>query len=492
MTAVVPSTEVETRPIEITAAMNKRTLIVTAVVVGLGLAFAAGSWFGGRTGPATRATAGTATLYTCPMHPSYRADRPGDCPLCGMRLVPVAAGGTGSSADPPLSAQPGVVRVDADKQQVIGVRIDEVPPASAAHLTLRVPGRVAVDEQRSYRLIAAVDGWVRTLGPNPPGSFVRKDEVLATYYAQNLIGSAQTLVFAVQTNQQANTGDATVGYQRQPTQLSLQVAIDSLRALGMSEKQIQELQQTHVAPAEIRVYSPADGFVIARGLSPEQRFDKGMELYRISDIRHVWVLAQVLEKDRDFLKPGTRAAVLYHGRRLEARMSDSLPQFDAETRTLETRFELDNPDNVLRPDMFVDVEIEADMPVAVTVPADAIVDSGLSKTVFVDRGHGYFEPRRVETGWRVGDRVQVTRGLMPGERIVISGTFLIDSESRMKTAAMAMAGPVTKDPVCGMDVDQQQASTAGRTADYQGKPYFFCSEDCKHQFETSPGRYVHK
>jgi multidrug efflux pump subunit AcrA (membrane-fusion protein)/YHS domain-containing protein len=173
-------------------------------------------------------------------------------------------------------------------------------------------------------------------------------------------------------------------------------------------------------------------------------------------------------------------------------MSDSLPQFDPETRTLKTRFELDNPGNVLRPDMYVDVEIQAEMPEAVTVPADAIVDSGLRKIVFVDRGNGHFEPRRVETGWRVGDRVQVSKGLMAGERIVISGTFLIDSESRMKTAAMGMLGAPATDVVCGMDVDPKKATSAGRTAVHEGETYYFCSDECKQKFAKEPAKYVAK
>ena len=113
-------------------------------------------------------------------------------------------------------------------------------------------------------------------------------------------------------------------------------------------------------------------------------------------------------------------------------MSDALPQFDAQSRTLKTRFELDNPGFVLQPDMFVDVELNVDMPPAITVPADAVFDSGLRKTVFVDRGSGNFEARRVETGWRLGGRVEIVRGLMEGERVVAAANFLLDSESRMQ------------------------------------------------------------
>lgn len=463
----------------------KKPAVILLALLGVGIVFIAGSWWGRArpTTPTSQRTQQRPASYTCPMHPDYRSDHAGDCPMCGMRLEPVRA------ADDDGAGTRGLVRINAERQQIIGVRVDEVRPASASRLTLRIPGRVAVDDQRVYRITAAVDGWIRQLGQNPAGSFVKKKQVLATYYAQNLISAAQTYVFALQTNAQAQSGDATIGYQRGSTTLSLLVALDSLRALGMNEFQIEEITKTRVAPSEVRVYSPINGFVIARGVSPEQRFDKGTEMYRISDISYVWVMAEVFEKDSSFLKPGTRATVLYEGRRLEARMSNALPQFDPQTRTLKTRFELDNPGDVLRPDMFVDVELHAEMPTAVTVPSDAVVDSGLRKTVYVDRGNGYFEPRRIETGWRMGDRVQITKGLMAGERVVISANFLLDSESRMKSAAMGLTNPET-DPVCGMDVDRDAAKNAGRTAAHRDATYYFCSEDCKRKFQAAPGDYV--
>jgi YHS domain-containing protein len=109
--------------------------------------------------------------------------------------------------------------------------------------------------------------------------------------------------------------------------------------------------------------------------------------------------------------------------------------------------------------------------------------------VFVDRGGGYFEPRRVETGWRIDDRIEVVKGLMPGERIVLSGNFLLDSESRMKMAAMGISQP-DSDQVCGMDVDQGKARTAGREILYHGQAYYFCSDECKKRFEAAPATYV--
>jgi membrane fusion protein, copper/silver efflux system len=137
--------------------------------------------------------------------------------------------------------------------------------------------------------------------------------------------------------------------------------------------------------------------------------------------------------------------------------------------------------------MFVDVEMPVQLPAAVTVPVDAVLDAGRRNIVYVDRGNGMFEPRPVETGWRFGDRIAITKGLDPGERIVVSGNFLIDSESRMKlTAATPVAA--AKDPVCGMDVDPAKAGTL--TGKYKGTTYYFCSDSCKRKFEAKPESYV--
>jgi membrane fusion protein, copper/silver efflux system len=171
-------------------------------------------------------------------------------------------------------------------------------------------------------------------------------------------------------------------------------------------------------------------------------------------------------------------------------MSGALPQFDAQSRTLKTRFELDNRDHSLQPDMFVDVELDVEMPPAITVPADAVFDSGLRKTVFVDRGNGNFEPRKVETGWRFGDQVEITKGVMAGERIVVSGTFLIDSESRMKAAAQGNVGAAATDPVCGMQVDERRATAAGLKAEHQGGAYYFCADQCKKRFGANPSAFL--
>ena len=140
--------------------------------------------------------------------------------------------------------------------------------------------------------------------------------------------------------------------------------------------------------------------------------------------------------------------------------------------------------------MIVDVEIQVTMPSTLVVPADAVLQNGTGNIVFVDLGNGYFEPRPVSTGWRDGDQLEVVDGLKPGERIVVSGSFLLDSETRMKAAANGEAQDAHKDPVCGMDVDESKAKAEGKTVIYEGKTYSFCSEDCKQKFTKDPGKYL--
>jgi Cu(I)/Ag(I) efflux system membrane fusion protein len=219
---------------------------------------------------------------------------------------------------------------------------------------------------------------------------------------------------------------------------SLQQAIDRLLTIGMSRVQIEELARTRRVPATIQVSAPDDGFVIARDISIGQKFERGDELYRIADLRRVWILADVFGRDVEYVQPGMAAEISLpgRGRSIRARVSgDVLPQFDQASQSLKVRLEADNPHYVLRPDMSVDVELRVDVPPSVAVPVDAVIDSGVRKIVFVERSAGVFEPREVETGWRFGDRVEIVKGLSEGDRIVVSGTFLLDSESRIRQIA---------------------------------------------------------
>jgi len=470
--------------------MRTPARVVLGIVLAAGF-FAAGYLANRPHGPAAASeSARPAPSYACPMHPQYTSDRQGDCPICGMRLEPVRAGGSPGGAAPSGHDAPGGVVVDASRQQLLGVRTDEVRRSASSHV-LRVPGRVAVDAQRLHRIIAAVDGWILDLGDNTVGRSVKKHQFLASYYTPNLLYSERLFLLSIPAGGSLppQTRDFSQASVRTAGSANPEFPIDTLRALGMSDLQIEEIQRTRTASPHVGIYAPASGFVLERNISPGQRFDKGTELYRIADISRMWLWTDIFEKDRQFVKPGAEAVAIYQGRRFKARMSDALPQFDTQSRTLKTRFEIDNPGFVLQPDMFVDVELDVDMPPAITVPADAVFDSGLRKTVFVDRGNGSFEARRVETGWRLGGRVEVVRGLMEGERVVAAANFLLDSESRMNAVSAGVFDAET-DPVCGMEVDRKRAEAAGRTAVHAGTTYYFCADECKRKFEAAPEAYL--
>ncbi len=294
--------------------------------------------------------------------------------------------------------------------------------------------------------------------------------------------------------------------------------------LGTGETQLAELANRGVYVTRIDMRSPVDGLVLSRSISPRQKIDRGAECFRIADLSRIWVEADIYDTEAQYIQPGMRALVSLpgQGKYYAARVSKVPPRFDAATRTLKVRLEMNNLEIMFRPDMFVDVEFLIGLPESTTVPSGTVIDSGQRKTVYVVTGEGIFEPREVVTGWQLSDRVEIVEGLKPGEKIVVSGNFLIDSESRMKLAAAGLmtdkaekplggqappssstpkpqktlqtmqkeaTEPVVKDPVCGMTVDQEQAEAAGLTVELQGKTHFFCSEDCKEQFARDPRRY---
>jgi membrane fusion protein, copper/silver efflux system len=338
---------------------------------------------------------------------------------------------------------PARVNLSGDKQQLIGVRSSQVEKVSETR-TLRVLGRVAPDEARVYKLNAGIDGFIREVSPATTGSAVKKDQLLATFSAPNSIQIIQQyiLVLGAQDRVKQAITERSVEAQAGPLANSnYQQRSNQLQNLGMSVVQMVEIARTREVPESIKILAPADGFVLARNVSPGLKFDRGAEWYRIADLSRVWIVADVFRTDARYVSPGTRARVSLPdvNQTVAARVTEVLPQFDAATRTLKVRLEADNPGYVLRPDMFVDVEVSVTLPATIAVPVDAVIDSGLARTVFVDRGDGSFEARPVETGWRFGDRVEIVKGLSAGERIVVTGTFLLDSESRMRSVPGAPA-----------------------------------------------------
>ena len=383
----------------------------------------------------------TVLYYVDPMHPSYKSEAPGVAPDCGMALVPVYAGEPGADAGDIAGARggaDGAVRLGPDARRLIGIDVRTAEEAESA-VDLRLYGRVAADETRSYRVDIGTEGYIRDVAAVTTGAVVRKDQWLATFAAPELRAPLQAFVVALEiADRSAKAGESPA--QSDAAEAALQLSVDRLMTFGVTRAQIDEIRRTRRAPQDVRILSPIDGIVLSRNVSAGQKVDRGDELYRIADLSRVWILADVAGPEAQQLHPDmwARVTVPKLGRTLRARVTRAArPQFDAATQSVTLRLEADNPDDLLRPDMFVDVDVPVTLPRAVTVPADAVLDSGRGKIVYVERGDGLFEPRPVQTGWRFNGRVEIASGLTAGERVVVAGAFLLDSESRMRSGAAA-------------------------------------------------------
>jgi len=372
-----------------------------------------------------------------PMHPAYRSDKPGTAPDCGMALEPVYAEEASHSLLPPEDSTPKTLQIDPAAEQLYGIRLAKVE-RDTGQGTIRVFGRVAPDQTLIYRVNLGTDGFVKDTHDDAVGNHVTKDQHLATVYSPEFLSVAGGYLSAnertpggMNPSKDNTASSTTLGA------TSAQARADRLRNLGMSDSQIMEISMDHKIPENVYVVSPADGFILSRNISPGVRFERYMDMYTIADLSRVWVLAEVFGMDLKAFRPGAKARVTLQstGETFNARVSNALPEVDPTTHVLIARLELNNPGFKLRPDMFVNVELPASLPAGLTVPEDAVIDSGLSKRVYVETSAGHFEAREVETGWRLKDRVQIVKGLREGESVVAAGTFLVDSESRLQAVA---------------------------------------------------------
>jgi membrane fusion protein, copper/silver efflux system len=472
-------------------AKSMKRLHYAVIVFLIAAAFLAGVWYSRRGDSSSAANGGRKILYWHdPMHPAYKSDKPGIAPDCGMQLEPVYDGADNAAAGDlaKLSPPPGTVRISPEKQQLMGVKMGVVEKTSWTGM-LRVPGRVAVDENRIQRIVTTSEGWIIQVVGATTGSIIQKDQLMGTLYSREFLGAEQGYIFSLNSlDRFKQSGNESP---EQIAQATSQVRSneDTLHGLGMSDIQIREIAKSRKATREIDIRSPMTGFVLSRNVSPNQRFDRATELYRLADLNCVWILADVIGRDANFIRPGMMAqATLVDGDRMyRAKVSDVPPQFDSVSRTLKIRLDVDNPQYTLRPDMFVDVEFPIKRSDVITVPTESVLDSGLHKTVFVDRGDGHFAPRQVKTGWRSGGRVEILEGLTQGDQIVVSGAFLMDSESRLQLAAADLPQDPAIDPVCRMGVDPRKPGT--KKSVLAARTYYFCSDLCKEKFDKNPEFY---
>ena len=389
--------------------------------------------------------------YVDPMHPSYHSDKPGIAPDCGMALEPVY---DGDDLAAKLQLPAGGVSISPEKQQLIGVRVETVARNSGSRL-IRTTGKVEADDNRVYRLTAGTEGWVQSLENNPAGAIVKKNELLATFYSRELRNAQQAYLGSLTTLERLRGVNHEMDDSNHASDASLRINEEQLRSLGMGDSQIKALARTREVTHDITLTSPVDGVVLSRDLSPGQRFDRGTEFYRIADLSKVWIIADIYGDEAQWYRPGAKVRVTVRelGKTLYATVGKTPPLFDPASRTLSLRLEADNPGFQLRPNMFVDLEFSTPAPPGLAVPAEAVLDSGLQKIVYVETSDGVFEPKPVQIGTAYSSRVTITRGLNEGDRVVTSGNFLVDSESRMRSSALVSSSSTR-------DVSQEASQVA--------------------------------
>jgi multidrug efflux pump subunit AcrA (membrane-fusion protein) len=388
---------------------------------------------GGR--PAVKSAASAkATLYRCPMHPSYTSDRPGECPICGMTLERVIETGPGAGAG--ASDVPGLVPVTIGLERVqrIGVRTAvamRMPLGEDAQLT----GFVAPDESRLRRVQLRVSGWVRSLVASRTGEVVHAGQPLLTLYSPELYQSEREYLIELSAGPAAA---AHPGHDGGSHEAGARAAgRERLTLFGVPEDEIARLERERTAVEQLVLRAPVTGTVLERNVMEGQYVGPDTPLLTLAELSRVWVLADVYEMDVTRVHVGDPVRFVADGlpgRTFAGRIEFIAPVVSSETRTVRARIALENGDGALKPGMFGRVEIGAHGAAVLTVPSEAVVRTGREDYVFIARAGGRFEPRLVTPGASVGDLVQILHGLAAGDTVVASASFLIDSESRLKAA----------------------------------------------------------
>jgi multidrug efflux pump subunit AcrA (membrane-fusion protein) len=382
--------------------------------------------------PAAGAQAGHADHpeYTCPMHPEFvTTDPKARCPECGMKLVPrepdagAAAGGGVAGLAP--------VELTTDRIQLSGMRTAIATRETLAPV-IRTAGFVAADEKRLVSVTTRVTGWIESLGSAETGKLVGKGEVLATLYSPDLVNAQQVFLNALRWSEGPTLQQRPSGVTDLERDARARLAV-----LGVSPQDIDAVAQAGKPLPSMNVRAPARGHITRRAAVQGLYVSPGTELFQIADLSTVWVLADVYEREIARVKVGQRAVFessAWPGERFVGKVTFLSPALNTGTRTLQARLEFRNADLRLRPGMYGDVSIDLGAEEAVTIPREALVDTGEVQYVFVSKSGGRFEPRRVVPGWSGGDKVAILKGLAEGEHVVTTATFLLDSESRLRAA----------------------------------------------------------
>jgi len=340
-----------------------------------------------------------------------------------------------AEAPAPASGTPrGGVTIDQRRQQLIGVKTVAATKTTMTP-TIRTAGSVRSAETRVADVNVKLDGWIRELFVDYTGQTVTKGQPLFTLYSPDLLAAENEYVLALKARDSLQQSQIPEAKDR-AGQLIV-AARQRLALWDLTEEQLRALDEQRQASSTVTFRSPVDGVVMEKAAVNGMHITSGQTLYKIADLSTVWVEADVYENELPLVRVGDRAMVTldaYPGEQFSGRVIYIYPYVDENTRTNKVRYEFANSRGRLKPGMFANVEIATPTSPAVVVPLNALLDSGTEQIVFVSQGDGYFEPRKVKAGRRLGDQVQILEGIRDGEMVATGAAFFLDSESQLKAA----------------------------------------------------------
>lgn len=342
-----------------------------------------------------------------------------------------------SSAAPanPEGTPRAAIQLDTRRRQLLGVRLARVE-RGAIERPVRAVGIIRYDETRLADVNLKLDGWIRSLYVNATGQPVRRGQPLFEISSPELLATENEYLLALATRdriQQSQVAEA-----RTQADRLVESARQRLQLWDLPADEVQTVERTRHASATVTFRSPVSGFVIEKTAIEGMHVEAGQTLYKVADLSTVWVEADVHESDAAFMKVGVPAVVTLDAQPGISRRGHAVyiyPSVDEKTRTLKVRFAFPNPALQLKPGMYANVDIVSIIGSGLTIPVDALIDAGREQLVFVAEGDGYYQPRNVQIGQRLIDRVQVTAGLKEGEQVATGAAFFLDAESQLRGAA---------------------------------------------------------
>ncbi len=329
------------------------------------------------------------------------------------------------------------VDISPEQQQLIGVRTVKVS-LKPIQKVIRTVGRIEANERKQATINTKVEGWIEKLHVDYTGRYIKEGEPLVEIYSPELLATQQEflalLKWAKQPDDKKKEDKFSLMLARD-AEAALDAARQRLRLWDISDAQIKQIEQTGKPVRTLTLYSPVSGFVTQKMAVSGMKVMPGEKLFDIADLSDLWIIADIYEYELPLVKVGQQAKITlsyFPGKELSSKIDYIYPAISADTRTAKIRLTLPNPQGQLKPQMFTNVEIRISLGQKLVIPESAVIDTGTSQVVYVDKGEGAFEPREVELGLRADGAVEVLRGVQAGEKVASSANFLIDSEAQLK------------------------------------------------------------